>query len=170
MSFLTLADYKSQISDRDMEALTELNEPTPQPEQLPEDDPEEDPEADPTPAPAPALSIREEAEQAAMTEVASYLRGRFDMEAAYAAEGAARNRQLVMMVVDVAIWHLCPRVAFANVSEVREVRYKAALAWLKMAERGQSNPDLPRYAADPEKPQGRRLFRYGSNPVRSQSF
>lgn len=169
MSFLTISDYKSLISERDLEALTAADEPTPELEPLPLDPDDDDPAPD-SPPPAPALSIREEAEEAAMTEVASYLRGRFDMEAAYAAVGAARNKQLVQLVVDVAIWNLCGRVAFANVTEVREVRYKAAVAWLKQAEGGKSNPALPRYAPDPDKPQARRLFRYGSNPVRSQSF
>ncbi|MES2730057.1 MAG: phage protein Gp36 family protein [Pseudomonadota bacterium] len=158
MAFLTLLDYRSKISEHDLEALRALDAPVPVFGTEPE-------EAD-----EPDQSIREQAEEEAMTEVASYLRGRFDMTAAYAATGQARNKHLVMIVVDVAIWNLSPQVAFAVVPEIRESRYKAAIAWLKLAESGKSNPELPRYEIDPEKPQARRLFRYGSNAPRVQSF
>ncbi|GGG33332.1 phage protein Gp36 family protein [Hymenobacter glacieicola] len=173
MSFITLADYKSQISLRDLEALTALEEEFPTEPTTVEVvlvDDEDDPEPATEPAPAPELSIRETAESNAMEEVASYLRGRFDMDAAYAMIGQARNKQLVSIVVDVALWNLSPKVAFANVSEVRQIRYEAAIKWLKLAEQGKSNPSLPRYALDPERPQAHRRFRYGSEPVRSQSF
>ncbi|MBD2769714.1 DUF1320 family protein [Hymenobacter sp. BT664] len=169
MSFIKLSDYSASITARDLQSLLSIDEPDPTLEPLPEDQ-DDDGDPDPDPAPAPAVSLREEAEANAMTEVASYLRGRYDMEVAFAATGTARNKQLVRLVVDVALWNLCPRVAFANVSEIRETRYKAAIAWLTMAQRGLSNPDLPAYAPDPEKPQGRMRFRYGSNPRRSQSF
>lgn len=158
MAFLTLRDYQSKISERDLEALRGLDQAT-----IPGS-------LDPDPSAEPEVSIREEAEEEAMTEVASYLRGRFDTVAAYAATGQARNKHLVMIVVDVAIWNMSPQVAFAVVPEIRESRYKAAIAWLKMAQDGKSNPDLPRYEVDPEKPQGRHLFRYGSNAPRVQSF
>ena len=151
MSFLTKTDYRSQISERDLQALTLLDDMADTPEEV-------------------ATALREEAEQLAITEISSYLRGRFDMPTAFAAEGDDRNKQLVMMTVDVTIWNLCSKVAFANVSEIREIRYKAAIKWLERAERGLSNPDLPRYPLDPEKPNTRKLFRFGSNPVRSQSF
>jgi phage gp36-like protein len=172
MSFIQISDYKSHISQRDFEALTALEDDFPAdmpPVEVVEGEDEEEPDGAELP-PLPAQTPRELAEANAMEEVASYLRGRFDMEAAYAQTGAARNRQLVQYVVDVALWNLSGKVAFAFISEVRETRYKAALAWLKLAETGKTNPDLPRYAPDPEKPQAHRLFRYGSNPVRSQVF
>ena len=151
MSFLSETDYRSQISQRDLQALTSLDDLEATPEEV-------------------ATALREEAEELAMTEIASYLRGRFDMDAAFTAQGTARNKQLVMMVVDVTIWNLSSKVAFANVSEIRETRYKAAIKWLERAERGMSNPNLPRYPLDPAKPNTRKLFRFGSNPARSQSF
>ena len=121
MAFLTLRDYQSKISERDLEALRALDQAI-----IPGG-------LDPDPSEEPELSIREEAEEEAMTEVASFLRGRFDMSAAYAATGQARNKHLVMMVVDVAIWNMSPQVAFAVVPEIRESRYKAAIAWLSLA-------------------------------------
>jgi phage gp36-like protein len=158
MAFLTREDYLAQIDSTDLEALSMADSPT-QDEAPVEVDPE---------AP-PVASIREVAERNALDEVASYLRGRFDMVAAYALAGQARSQQLVMICVDVAIWHMCPRVAFRNVSEVREKRYLAAIKWLTMAQTGKSNPDLPLYAVDALAPQ-KHTFKWGSQPARSQDY
>jgi hypothetical protein len=174
MSFIVLSDYRAVIALRDLQALARLDEPSPELEDIPTDEDDDDqdgsPDPNPLPAPAPAMSLRTEAEQNAMATAAGYLRGRYDMEAALAARGTARNRQLVEAVVDLAIWNLTPRVDFANVSEIRETRYKAALAWLNMVQRGLSNPDLPAYTANPDRPQEYHRFRYGSNPRRSHNF
>ncbi|MDJ0363582.1 DUF1320 family protein [Hymenobacter sp. H14-R3] len=161
MAFLTDDDYLAQIDQADLLALSRADSPQ-------RDDPD-DP-APPAPAPATGPTIRDRAEANALAEVASYLRGRFDMGAAYALVGEARNAQLVMICVDVAIWHLVPRVAFKNVSQVRELRYDAAIKWLTMAQKGQSNPDLPAYPVDAASPQSHKLFQWGSNPTRAQSF
>ncbi len=160
MAFLTDDDYLAQIDQADLLALSRADSPE-------QDDPAGPPPAVPA---APAPTIRAIAEGNALDEVASYLRGRFDMDAAYALEGAARNRQLVMICVDVAIWHMVPRVAFRMVSEVRETRYNAAIKWLTMAQKGQSNPALPLYATVDADPQSHSIFSWGSNPARSQDF
>ncbi|HEX8350430.1 MAG TPA: hypothetical protein VF598_10750, partial [Hymenobacter sp.] len=90
---------------------------------------------------------------------------------AFALAGSARNAQLVMIMVDVTLWHLLPRVTFRMVSEIRETRYKAALKWLELAQNAKSNPDLPRYpTGSGSTPQAHRLFRVGSQPARSHSF
>lgn len=160
MAFLTIDDYLAQIDQADLLSISQAgtsaqDEPAPNPA--------------PAPDPDPTATIRARAEANALAEVASYLRGRFDMEAAFALEGAARNNQLVMICVDVAIWHMAPRVAFRNVSEVREVRYNAAIKWLTMAQSGKSNPDLPLYPVDAAAPQ-KHTFKWGSQPARTQSF
>ncbi|GAA4354102.1 hypothetical protein GCM10023185_15430 [Hymenobacter saemangeumensis] len=166
MLFLTPNDFLGQISREDLDTLLE-EQPQPEPEPV-------DPEVEPTgdePAPEPEPTIIELAERNAMAEVASYLRGRYDMEAAFSLSGMLRNAQLVMIVVDVALWHLLPRVTFRMVSEVRETRYNAALKWLKLAQDGKSNPDLPRYApSSGTSTQRNNLFRYGSQPARSHNF
>ncbi len=159
MGFITDDDYLAQIDQADLLALSRTDSP-----QL--DDPDGPP---PAPGGPPAPTVRARAEANALSEVASYLRGRFDMVAAYALAGDARNQQLVMICVDVAIWHMVPRVAFRNVSEVRETRYNAAIKWLTMAQKGMSNPDLPLYPVDEAAPQ-KHTVRWGSNPARSQDF
>lgn len=160
MAFLTDDDYLAQIDQADLLALSRA------------DSPQQDEPDDPAPLPPalPVATIRARAEANALSEVASYLRGRYDMAAAYALAGDARNQQLVMICVDVAIWNMAPRVAFRNVSEIRQVRYEAAIKWLTMAQKGLSNPDLPAYAVDETAPQAHSIFRWGSNPTRSQDF
>ena len=158
MAFLTLDDYLAQIDQADLLSISQAGTSG-----------QDEPDPAPTPDPDAAATIRARAEANALAEVASYLRGRFDMEAAFALEGNARNSQLVMICVDVAIWHMVPRITFRNVSEVREVRYNAAIKWLTMAQSGKSNPDLPLYAPDPLLPQ-KHTFKWGSNPARTQSF
>lgn len=168
MSFLTHKDYLAQISQDDLDTLLEEQ---PVPGELPTEPEEDDPLEDPEPAPEPEPTTLELAERTAEDEVASYLRGRFDMEAAYSLTGRARNAQLVMILVDVTLWHLMPRVAFRMVPEIRETRYKAAIAWLTKAQDGKSNPDLPKYTATSSgSTQRNNLFRYGSQPARSHSF
>lgn len=160
MAFLNLDDYLAQIDQEDLLSISRAGTGA-------QDDPIPDPA--PIPDPDPTATIRARAEANALAEVASYLRGRFDMDAAYALTGDARNQQLVMICVDVAIWHMVPRVAFRNVSEVREVRYNAAIKWLTMAQSGKSNPDLPLYAVDATAPQ-KHTFKWGSQPARSQDY
>ena len=159
MAFLTDDDYLAQIDQADLLALSRPDAP-----------PLDAPPGSPPPATPNPATIRAAAEANALAEVASYLRGRFDVAAAFAASGPARNQQLVMLCVDVAIWHLVPRVAFRNVSEVRQIRYDAAIKWLTMAQNGKSNPDLPLYPTDPANPQRHSRFGWGSNPARSQDY
>jgi hypothetical protein len=142
MAFLTDADYAALVDEDDLAALTDHTN----------------------------ANVRAIAEAAAQEEVAGYLRGRFDVAAAYAATGGARNAQLVQAVADVALWNLAPRVALRNVSEIRETRYKATMAWCKQVATAQNNPALPAYAPNAAQPQQHRLFRWGSDAARTQSF
>jgi phage gp36-like protein len=158
MPFLTDEDYLAQIDQADLLAYERGDAPQ-----------QDDAVVQNSPT-TPPPSVRATAEANALAEVASYLRGRFDMDAAYALTGTARNRQLVMICVDVAIWNMVPRVAIRNVSEVRQTRYEAAIKWLTMAQNGKSNPDLPQYPVDAAEPQRHKLFQWGSNAARIQSF
>lgn len=160
MAFLTLDDYLAQIDQEDLLSISRAGTAA-------QDEPAQVPA--PAPDPDPTATIRAKAESTALDEVASYLRGRFDMDAAYALIGEARSQQLVSICVDVAIWHMAPRVAFRNISEVRETRYNAAIKWLTMAQSGKSNPRLPLYAADAATPQ-KHTFKWGSQPARSQDY
>lgn len=79
----------------------------------------------------------------AQEEVASYLRSRFNVAAAFAKEGSERNAQLVMIVCDVALYHLVAWLPRRIGFEIRETRYNNAIDWLKNVQSGKATPDLP---------------------------
>lgn len=85
----------------------------------------------------------ERAEIYAIEEISSYLRGRYNMPAAYAATGLGRNAQLVMLTADVALYHLIAWLPKRMGFEIRETRYKRAIEYLENVQAGKASPDLP---------------------------
>lgn len=85
---------------------------------------------------------RERAIGYAMEEVASYLRSRYDVNRAFAKEGGNRNAQLVMILCDVALYHLVSWLPKRIGFEIRETRYNNAISWLKDVQSGKATPDL----------------------------
>lgn len=105
----------------------------------------------------------------AQTEMESYLRGRYDVDAIFTAPNAVvgvpatgttaavaakpdqRNRQVVMYLVDMALYHLHSRQNPRNVPQIRQDRYDHAISWLRMARKGELSvglPELPDTNAD----------------------
>ena len=83
------------------------------------------------------------AELAAIAEMQSYLSGKYDVAQIFAASGTERNAQLVMYCVDILLYHIHSNITPKNVPDVREKRYNAAIAWLKLVASDKLNPDLP---------------------------
>lgn len=86
---------------------------------------------------------RERAEKYAISEISSYLRGRYNMQQAYATEGNDRSSDLVMITVDVALYHLIAWLPKRIGFEIRDIRYKRAIEWLETVQAGKASPDLP---------------------------
>lgn len=100
------------------------------------------------------------AESYAIEEVSSYLRSRYDTAAAFAATGAGRNSQLVMVVADVALYHLVAWLPKRIGFEIRETRYNQAMAWLRDVQAGRAMPSLPTPTDTAGNPAGQPV-RYG---------
>lgn len=83
------------------------------------------------------------AECYAIEEVSSYLRTRYDVAATFSMSGQQRNGYLVMIVADVALYHLVAWLPKRIGFEIRETRYNQAIAWLKDVQSGKATPDLP---------------------------
>lgn len=83
------------------------------------------------------------AECYAIEEVSSYLRTRYDVAATFSMSGQQRNGYLVMIVADVALYHLVAWLPKRIGFEIRETRYNQAIAWLKDVQAGKASPDLP---------------------------
>lgn len=73
---------------------------------------------------------RQKAENYAIAEISSYLRNRYDMDTAFAKTGSNRNPQLVMITVDIALYHLIAWLPKRMGYEVRKERYDAAVKML----------------------------------------
>lgn len=114
--------------------------------------------------------IRQRAEAYAIEEISSYLRERYDMPAAFVATGSARNNQLVMMTVDVALYHLMAWLPKRMGFEIREIRYNNVIKTLVDVHK-KLQMDLPTYT-DPvtgETDTGNPV-KYGSMPKLRNSW
>lgn len=118
MAYLTDKDFRSLVNDQSLLILTE------------------------------DVRDRIQAENAAMEEMASYLRGRYDVTEMFKQTGEQRNSLIVMYLTDMAIYHLYAQIEGFEVPKNRENRYKAAIAWLVDVSDGKSNPNLPEYPAE----------------------
>lgn len=88
--------------------------------------------------------IVEICEDRAISEMKGYLSGRFDCERIFSASGESRHQLVLMMAIDIAIYHLFCIHNPRNISEVRVERYKRAVEWCKQVRSGEVNPpDLP---------------------------
>ena len=99
----------------------------------------------------------------AVAEANSYLDGRYDMAAAFAAVGADRNPILVLRTVDMAVYHLHAAIDPRNINDLRRDRYAEAISWLRGLSKGDYSIALPL------KPLANQTgyFLYGGNPPRS---
>ena len=113
--FLTIEDYRSVCDDFEFEQITHTPE------------------------------TREAAETAAMEQIASYLRGRYDIERAFAQQGECRNAMLVQCAVNIALWLMVHRLPQSMGHERRECLYNDAVKWLRDVQASKASPDLPLY-------------------------
>lgn len=76
-------------------------------------------------------SIVEICEDRAISEMRGYLSARYDVEALFSAEGAERNQLVLMMAIDITVYHLFCIHNPQKLSAMRKDRYERAVEWLK---------------------------------------
>lgn len=86
---------------------------------------------------------RANAESEAQEEISGYLRPKYDCDKIFSCEGDSRNRQIVMYVCDIALYHMVSALPQKMGSEVRKERYERAIKWLEGVQAGKIVPDLP---------------------------
>ena len=133
MSFLTVEDYRSVCDDFEFEQITHSPE------------------------------IREIAENAALEQIASYLRNKYDIDRAFTADGCCRNAMLVQCAVNISLWLMIHRLPQSMGHERRECLYNDAIKWLRDVQASKATPDLPLYVDSAGAVDTR-------NPVRSGSM
>lgn len=132
--FLTLEDYQSVCTQFEMEQLSALT-----------DD-------------------RLTAERAALEQISSYTRHRYDMERAFAAKGDNRNAMLVQCAVNITLWLMIHRLPQNMGHERRECLYNDSIKWLKDVQTSKASPDLPTYIDSEGKTDTQNPVRFGSMP------
>lgn len=138
--FLTVDDYKSVCDDFEFEQLC-ANE-----------------------------SDRLTAEKAAMEQIASYTRHRYDMERAFMAEGCDRNPMLVQCMVNITLWLMIHRLPQNMGHERRECLYNDAVKWLRDVQNSKASPDLPTYVSSDGDTDAYNPVRYGSMPANKYDY
>ena len=83
-------------------------------------------------------------EDRAILEMTSELSGRYDCEQLFAARGDERNQLVMMMAMDIAIYHMFSIHNPQKISAVRVERYRRATEWLKAVRAGKTGiPGAP---------------------------
>ncbi len=155
MIFLELADFGKVIDTQIFYDLIEY------PEFEDEDNPTEDEEE----ALTVAQALLDEEELTAMEEAKSYLSSRYLIDEDFAKTGDARNRLLVLKVVDVALYNIYARLNPKQVPDLRLKRYDDAMTWFSDVNEAKINPDFT-------KPEDgtKNHVQYGSNKKREHYF
>ena len=60
-----------------------------------------------------------------------YLSKRYDCDVIFSASGEARNQLILMMVIDIAVYHIFCIHNPMKLSQVRKDRYERAVEWMK---------------------------------------
>jgi len=113
--------------------------------------------------------IVEICEDRAIAEMRGYLSARYDCDRVFSAEGEERNQLVLMMAIDIAIYHIFSIHNPRNMSQIRVDRYERAIEWLKGVRSGDITVDgLPEVKAEAKDAASQ--FRMHSNPKRVNHF
>lgn len=114
----------------------------------------------------------EDAETMAIEEVKGYLSGRYNVDEIFGTLGTNRNSFIVMVVKDIAIYHLSCLHNPQKFSQIRQTRYDQAIDKLERTQSGKYSPvGLPLKVFETptqDTPEGGYLL--SSNPKRDNHF
>lgn len=84
----------------------------------------------------------------ATDQIRQYIGGRYDCDTIFAAEGDLRDHFIVMITIDILLYHLWAKRAPRKIPEYRATRYQDALDWLKAVGSGEMDSALPQLPPD----------------------
>lgn len=76
-------------------------------------------------------SLVEICENRAIAEMRCYLSKRYDCDAIFSASGEDRNQLILMMVIDIAVYHIFCIHNPQKLSQIRKDRYERAVEWMR---------------------------------------
>lgn len=89
-----------------------------------------------------------QAERFAISQIRKHLGGRYDCNTLFSATDEDRDDYLIMITIDLTIYHLWSKKAPKTTPEHRKIRYDDALAWLTSVGSGETPTDLPQLPTD----------------------
>ena len=114
-------------------------------------------------------SLIEICEDRAIAEMRSYLSKRYDCDRIFSERSPKRNQLILMMAVDIAVYHLFCIHNPMKLSQMRKDRYERAVEWLKAAGKGDVSIDgAPLLPAAQQAAHDSFIIR--SNPKRNNHF
>lgn len=105
---------------------------------------------------------------AAVEEVRSYLRPRYDTDKVFAAEGSDRNALILENTRVVAVWNIIKLSNAETLYEIWKDRYDRVIHYLEGVAKGSRTPSLP--LLTDEKGDVKIKTRFGSNPKFTHSL
>lgn len=112
-------------------------------------------------------SIIEICEDRAIAQMKGYLQARYDCNAIFSATGSDRNQLILMMAIDISLYHIFCAHNPQKLSQMRQDRYDRALEWLKkVSENKLSIADAPQLPEAQLAQNAANLI--NSNPKRTQ--
>lgn len=114
-------------------------------------------------------SLVEICEDRAIAEMRCYLSGRYDCDAIFSASGTERHQLVLMMALDIAIYHIFSIHNPMKLSQLRKDRYERAVEWMKAVAAGTISIDGAPLATE-ERQVAAQTFRIVSNPKRHNHF
>ena len=115
-----------------------------------------------------AEANRTNADAIAIEEVSGFLRNRYDVDTIFAAVKTEtvdpRNKQIVMIVCDIALYHLVSSRPAKQGLEIRKERYDNAIKTLTAIQAGKLQPNLPTLTGPDGETDINNPIRYGSQP------
>ena len=103
-------------------------------------------------------AILQDAERMAISEIQSYLRPKYDLDITFSTIGSERHETIVMLTVDILLYHLHSRIPGGKNSQIRTDRYNEAKRILEGIVKGIIDLGLPRRVDDKGEVSGRLIW------------
>ena len=116
-------------------------------------------------------SVIEICEDRAVSEMRSYMSSRYDCDAIFSASGDKRHPLVLMMAIDITVYHIFCIHNPQKLSQIRKDRYDRAIEWLKAVSKGQITIEgAPALSVSDDTAQSAPMFNMRSNPRRNNRF
>lgn len=110
-------------------------------------------------------TVVEICEDRAIAEMRCYLSKRYDCDRIFSATGDGRHQLVLMMVLDIAVYHIFCIHNPQKLSQIRKDRYERAVEWMKAVAREDISIEGAPLLPEEERSSGT-SFRIRSNPKR----